>query len=136
MFTYVCMCLLPLKTMKGDCVSFCLACKRFNVPKGVSVEDILFINISCSVFFILFSTCIKNLMFITNISQFSKNVFEMQARVLRLFFLCKSQVTLFRPAGKQNFSRQKKLKNTRFSKQKTFFMLSRPLKLGNYYTFV
>lgn len=37
-------CLFPDRIIKGDWVSFCLACNIFSVPKGVSVELIFFIS--------------------------------------------------------------------------------------------
>lgn len=55
-FFYVCICLLPLSTIYGDWVSFCFACNKLSVPRGVSVEDIRFIKTSYSAFFIRFST--------------------------------------------------------------------------------
>lgn len=39
-----CICLLPLRTIYGLCVSFCLCCSIVNVPNGVSVELIFFIS--------------------------------------------------------------------------------------------
>lgn len=39
-----CACLLPLRTMNGLCVSFCLCCNMVNVPNGVSVELIFIMS--------------------------------------------------------------------------------------------
>lgn len=50
-----CNCLLPLSTTNGLCVSLCLLCSIFKVPRGVSVELMCRMRSSCSCFFSRFS---------------------------------------------------------------------------------